>query len=132
MNIDSLNSQNVLARAARWLHKKRDEFLVIQVAYRRGGVGQVRALRATIGQTGADQLVEGYFVTSEGIKDYLFNTSDFIVGDVFQPPQLLDTITEPDGQAWQVVEIGGEPCWRFSDEYENAIRVHTVSEQVAS
>ena len=95
------------------------------VVYTRLGEAGV-TIKATIGNTAAEKLAESELVTSAGVRDYLFRTIDFLVAGVFTPPARLDTVTEADGATWEVVEVAGEPVWRYSDEYRNAIRVHTA------
>lgn len=124
---------NVLKRAAEWLHTRRHDHMTITVTYTRHGQQQGSTLKATVGRTGADQLIESNLVTSAGIRDYIFRTVDFLnQSGVLVPPKPLDTISEGAGAVWQVVEISGEPAWRYSDEYRTAIRVHAISNQVAS
>lgn len=116
---------NQLSNGARWMHARRHEALSSSVLYTRAS-GNQKVIRATIGRTGADQLAESELITSGGIRDYLFRTCDFFINGVFVPPAPRDVIKECDLQIWDVAEIGGEPCWRYSDEYRNAIRVHAV------
>lgn len=114
---------NVLANAAAWLHTQRQANMAADVTYTRLGGSSV-ALKATIGRTDAELLAESELVSSAGIRDFIFRTADFISAGEFIPPGRLDLIEESDGAKWQVVELSGEPVWRFSDEYRNAIRVH--------
>lgn len=117
---------DLLAAAAEWLHGQRAEYLTTTVGYRRQGSATVASFEATIGQTDAKNLPASEFVTSAGIRDYLFRTADFVSGSDLEPPAKRDQIIEPDGTVYEVAELPGEPAWRFSDQHRNAIRVHAV------
>ena len=116
---------NFLASAATWLHGQRHSNMSSSVTYTRFG-GAPQTMAATIGRTDAERLGESELVTTAGVRDYIFRTIDFLVDGVFVPPDRMDSIAEADGATWEVVEVAGEPVWRYSDEYRNAIRVHTA------
>jgi hypothetical protein len=117
---------DLLKSGAAWLNATRAAKLASNVTYRRGGSGTGFTLAGTVGRTEADQVAEGDLISSAGIRDFIFTTSDFDVSSVFTPPAARDTVEDEDGILWQVAEIGGEPCWRYSDAHKNAIRVHVI------
>jgi len=121
----------MLADAASWLHNQRHDHLSSPVTYYRAaentqGSPSGTTLQATVGRTAADQLAVDQWISSAGVRDYLVRSQDFTTASVLVPPASRDWIRDADGTEWEVAEIGGEPCWRFSDEYKNALRVHTI------
>jgi hypothetical protein len=114
----------MLSDGAAWLHAKRHQKLVEAVQYQRGTNSPV-ALSATRCRTAGDQMADDQVVIAGQTIDWIFRAEDFEgAGGPF--PQARDKITGADGSIWEVAEISGEDCWRYSDEYQNAIRVHTV------
>lgn len=114
---------NVLRSAAAWLDRQRHERLSEAVTYQRSGASAF-SVNATIGRTGSDQLTEGELVAGVKVRDYIFRAVDLRVSGTFVPPRRGDLVTDADGQVWEVVEIGGEECWRWSTEYKDSVRVH--------
>ena len=53
---------------------------------------------------------------------------DFIinVSELQQLPTRGDTITRPNGVEYTVLSMGTEPQWRYTDQEEIAIRIHTT------
>lgn len=119
---------NLLAHGAAWLHTQRHSHLTDLVVYRVGGNGSGTEKQATRGRTGADQMIQDQLITSGGIDDFIFAAADFDLDAT--PPAPRDTVTDADGFLWEVAEVGGEPCWRYSDQHRNAIRVHVVQSAV--
>lgn len=114
---------NKLRVGAAWLDRKRHEELSEAVTYQRSS-GSGFAINATIGRTGSDQLTEGEMVAGIKVRDYIFRAVDLRVAGTFVAPRRGDLVTDADGQVWEVVEIGGEECWRWSTEYKDSVRVH--------
>lgn len=117
---------DILKSGAAWLNATRAAKMASNVTYRRGGNGSGFAVAGTVGRTEADQVVDASVITSAGIRDFIFSTEAFLVSSTFVPPAIGDTIEEADGALWKVVEIGGEPCWRYSSPHKQSIRVHVV------
>jgi len=115
---------NLLRVGAAWLDRKRHEKLSEAVTYQRVG-GSGFSVDATIGRTGSDQLTEGELVAGLKVRDSLIRAVDLRVSGTFVAPRRGDLVTDADGQVWEVVEIGGEECWRWSTEYKDSVRIHT-------
>jgi hypothetical protein len=115
---------NTLRVGASWLDRRRHEKLSEAVTYQRVG-GSGFAVNATIGRTSSEQLTEGDLVAGLKVRDYIIRAIDLRVAGTFVAPRRGDLITDADGQAWEVVEIGGEECWRWSTEYKDSVRIHT-------
>ena len=121
---------NLLANAATWLHGLRHASLAETITYQRISGGTALSIQGTKGRTAGELLVESEWSGSAGVMDWILRTTDFGPDKgSFRPPALRDTITEADGTVWDVVEIPGEPVWRYSDTFRNAIRVHVVQQQ---
>ncbi|CAN5409543.1 hypothetical protein BH11PLA2_BH11PLA2_34570 [soil metagenome] len=97
-----------------------------QVTYKRGA--QQVALSATVGTT---QIT---FVAADGTqvqvqsRDYLLAAADLVLGSVAVLPRPGDLIVEViAGQTCthQVLDMKGEPSYRFSDAGRTSLRIHT-------
>ena len=117
---------DILKSGAAWLNTIRAAKMATNVTYRRGGVGSGIVMPGTVGRTEADQVIDATMISSAGIRDFIFSTTLFLIDGTFAEPKLGDTITEDDGAVWRVVEIGGEPAWRYSSAFKDSIRVHVV------
>lgn len=114
----------MLQRGAAWLHARRHDKLTETVLYQRVGAITPSPKQATRCRTVTDQMAEDQLLISGQTMDWIFATEDFeSAAGPFPEPR--DRITIGD-EIWQVAAISGEQVWRFSDEYQNAIRVHTV------
>ena len=116
---------DILANAASWLHGRRHATMSSDVVYQRAAGGSALPIKATRGREIGDQLVDNELTSNANQTDWICRKVDFVVSGQFVQPVRLDTVTVG-GQVWEVAEIAGEPCWRYSDEFENAIRIHTV------
>ena len=89
-----------------------------EVEYRRAGGGSVR-LRAVPGRTVFHSRGEhGTWMRVE--------TRDFVVraGDMDFDPQAGDEVSF-DGRVYEVLAPNNEPCWRWSDPFRTARRIHS-------
>ena len=88
-----------------------------EVEYRRLG-GEAKTVKAVVGRTVFRSTdVDGIWTRIE--------TRDFIVPKEFlaSEPQVGDEI-EFLGNAYEVLSPAGEPCWRWSDAFHTAYRIH--------
>jgi len=103
------------------------------VTYQRIGYSGVTTMKATIGRSDSEQAIEGEFVSSASKRDYILRSADLLVATVFEPPRPGDRITETvTGAVYEVCEEGLDRCWRFSDEFGQAVRVRTKMVSVGS
>lgn len=61
-------------------------------------------------------------------RDFLIATAELILAGAVTLPARGDTISETVGDTtytYEVLELNGEPAWRFADEYRQQLRVHT-------
>jgi hypothetical protein len=109
----------MLQSAAQWLDGMRRAHLVRTIGYQRTSTGVVTNVAATVGQT-IFRLNDTSGATVRLVsRDYLVSA-----GDLQFPPAEGDVITDA-GRRYEVLDIAGEGCWRFSDPYGQTYRIHT-------
>ena len=126
---------DLLQTGAAWLAAQMQKFASQSVVYVRGT--QSIPLLATIGRTEFEES-DAYGVVQRVVsRDYLFPASALASLTGSSRPQRDDEIHETrDGvlYRYQVIAPQGEPHWRYSDAYQQSLRVHTklISEDVVS
>lgn len=113
---------DLLEQSSAWLEDQRHTFRTRDVTYRRGGESMV--LRATIGRTQFTREDPHGVVLETEMRDYLFRSEDLVLASAATVPERGDRI-EDQGFTYEVLPLGSEPPWRYSDPYRNTIRVHT-------
>jgi len=116
----------LLQQGSRWLEDRRHEHLTRSVTYQRG-VNSV-TLQATIGKTVFDQQDQFGVVQRTESRDFLVRAIDLTFAGRQTLPQAGDRIVESDGAPsllYEVVSIGAEPPFRFSDPERATLRIHT-------
>jgi len=117
---------DLLKTGSEWLERKRTEHATRTVTYVRGA--ESVEVAASIGRT-VFRLDKGYGVTEHvEARDYLVLTDDLGLGGAPEFPQAGDRIHEAEGDKdfiYEVMAPGNEPCWRYSDPYKQALRIHT-------
>jgi hypothetical protein len=117
---------DLLEQSAAWLEEMRLKFLTRPVTYVREG--ESITVRATVGRT-VFRIARDYgiFERTES-RDYLVTADELVLRGNAVLPARGDTIREADGDSVHIYEVmapGGEPCWRWSDGYRRALRIHT-------
>jgi hypothetical protein len=100
-----------------WLKGQRELHMSASIEYRKGA--SIFLVSATVGKS--------TFNLNDSVgAQIVIKTRDFIVGaDILQiEPEAGDKI-ESNGEVFEVVCPGGEPCWRWSDAYNRTKRIHT-------
>jgi len=119
-------SPNLLTTGSDWLADTLKDHAGTAVTYYRGALSV--DLTATVGQSERDvEGADGVLITAES-HDFLILTADLILGGQQVEPAPGDLIRETAGgttYVWEVLPIGGVPCWRYSDPDRKAIRIHT-------
>lgn len=59
------------------------------------------------------------------MRDWLIVPGDLVIDEAEVLPIQGDTITDDSGFVWRVVDIDGEPCWRYTNSAKVQIRVHS-------
>lgn len=115
-----------LEAAQKWLAQQLTEHATRSVVYHRGHE-QVE-LPATIGKS-AYQLDDGAGMrTRAQVRDYLIDTHLLVLDGLATLPRAGDQVRESDGEkiyVYEVMALGGEPPWRYSDPVRLKLRVHT-------
>jgi hypothetical protein len=117
---------NLLGKAVEWLDGQRVRHLSEPVAYWRGTA--VVVLPAAVGRTEFEVDNGTGVLEKVESRDFLIRTSDLVLGGENVLPERGDQIRETkDGltYVYEVMAPGREPCWRYSDPYRRALRVHT-------
>lgn len=111
----------MLREGMKWLDEQRKQFMSGPVVYRtdRGAGMETFDIQATFGKT-SYEIADGYGAT---IKTHVI---DFLISaeDLTFEPQAGDVIVA-DGRKHEVMDLGGESCWRWSDPYRMTMRIHT-------
>jgi hypothetical protein len=111
---------DLLASGFAWLRGQREQHMATAVSYRgAGGVLVGTVTTATLGRT-------TFRFTDDYGQSVRIVSADFIISadDLPDEPQPGDLI-ERNGQAYEVTNINGEPCWRWTDSYHGSRRIHT-------
>lgn len=117
---------DMLRRGQSWLADKLKTHASQSVTYRRDNI-EVK-VAATIGRSMYEQDDgEGVIVRSQ-VRDYLIDTADLLSSEIGSLPKRGDEIHEVDGNLihiYEVMALGGDPPWRYSDPFRLKLRIHT-------
>jgi hypothetical protein len=91
------------------------------VTYTRGG--QSVTLAAWVGRTAFKRSAENGAALVWGERDYLFPAAALVIAGAPAVPQKGDRVTEG-ALTFEVMAVGDEPVWRYSDQTRRFIRVH--------
>jgi hypothetical protein len=117
---------DLLEQSSAWLDGQRKKFLAKAVTYCRG---QAEAeVLATVGRTTFE--IESSTGVAERFesRDFIITAADLVLDGAAVLPERGDRIRETVGNQtliYEVVGPGSEPCWRYSDPYRLALRIHT-------
>ncbi len=67
-------------------------------------------------------------VTRSQVRDFLIDTRSLLESIIGSLPRRGDTIVEIDGDhtfIFEVMALGGDPPWRYSDPFRLKLRIHT-------
>jgi hypothetical protein len=67
-------------------------------------------------------------VTRSQVRDFLIDTFSLLDSLIGSLPRRGDTIIEIDGDTtfvFEVMALGGDPPWRYSDPFRLKLRIHT-------
>ena len=94
----------------------------ITITYSRGDSG-VGGIPATVGRTLTEMLTGDVMVLYEN-RDFLIQSALLILDGELVVPKNGDRITEASGQAYEVLELPGQPCWAWIDGGREVMRIH--------
>jgi hypothetical protein len=117
---------DLLDKGSAWLEGQRKKHATREVTYRRGVESVV--VKTTIGRTLFEQDDGAGVIVRMQVRDYLIDTADLVLASEPTLPAKGDRIEEIDaGQkhTYEVLPLGGEQHWRYSDPYRRTLRIHT-------
>ena len=117
---------DLLETGSNWLQDQRKKHITRTVTYRRG-VDSV-SVQATVGRTVFEQDDGSGVIVRTEVRDYLIDTADLVLAGQPALPERGDRIEEIEGGkkfTYEVMTLGTEPHWRYSDPYRRTLRVHT-------
>jgi len=117
---------DLLDKGSAWLEGQRKKHATREVTYRRGMDAVV--VKATIGRTLFEQDDGAGVIVRMQVRDYLIDTVDLVLAGEQTLPIKGDRIEEIDAglkHTHEVLPLGGEQHWRYSDPYRRTLRIHT-------
>ena len=108
---------DMLRQGADWLEQMRTQHCSSPVEYRRGD--DTVAVNATFGRTSYEVADESGFTIGAHIWDFLI-----LANDLGLEPEPGDVIAA-NGRKYEVMNLGGDGCWRWSDPFRRTYRIHT-------
>lgn len=112
-----------LAEAATLIRQRLQQCASSLVDYRRDS--QSVRLAATRGVSTGPMFDQAGFPLGIQTCDFIVTASELRFDGIPVVPQLGDRITTDDGAVYEVLEIPGEGCFRNSDRYGIALRIHS-------
>ena len=107
----------MLADASSWLTDKLKEHAASQVEYRRDAV--TFAVQAVFGKTDYEVQDESGLKVGGFVCDFLI-----VPADLPWDPEVGDVIAA-NGRQYEVLDLGPEGCWRWTDGHQTMRRIHT-------
>jgi hypothetical protein len=113
--------------AAAGLHgyKTQQAIMGVDITYSRPSASQsVVITKAVPGRSNHDLSQDGMIIEQVKSRDYLILTSALVLGGVQTLPLKGDRITEG-SKTYAILAVGVEAQWRYTDQSEQLIRIHT-------
>jgi len=79
-------------------------------------------IAATLGKTEYEKSDQYGLPVGATATDFLVSAADF--AGTFGEPQVGDRVVA-DGAVYEVLELPGQGCWRWTDGFGNTMRIHT-------
>ena len=108
---------DLLQQGSQWLEGMRTEHASSPVTYRRGETEV--SVNATFGKTDFEIAEESGLTVGAHVWDFLV-----LAADLGLEPEPGDVVAA-NGRKYEVMNLGGEGCWRWSDPYRQTYRIHT-------
>ena len=118
--------KDVLRDGQSWLAAKLKQFASREVIYRRDD--QSTVVNATIGTTKGEQDAGDGLILQTEIRDYLIDAADLSLDGTLTLPERGDLIIEVESGVrftYEVLPIGNQKPWRYSDPFRLKLRIHT-------
>jgi len=107
---------DLLQQGSQWLEQMRTSHCSSLVEYRRPP--DVKSVRATYGRTRCQVANESGLTVNAQAWDFLVRADE--LGLVPEPGDVI----EANGRRYEVMNFGGDGCWRWSDPYRLTYRIH--------
>ncbi len=117
---------DMLRDGLEWLRRKQSEFASIEVAYWRD-VESI-TVNATLGETSYEIEDEYGITVKTQLMDFLIASEDLTLGGARTEPKVGDCIRvarEARIDVYEVMTLGAESCYRYSDPHNITLRIHT-------
>lgn len=117
---------DILRSGQAWLAGKLTQHASRHVVYRRDELGV--ELSATIAKSEYEQDDGDGIITRAQVRDFLIDTDSLLLSIIGTLPRRGDRIVEIDGDTtfiFEVMSIGSDPPWRYSDPFRIKLRIHT-------
>lgn len=108
---------DLLRQGVAWLDQQRIAHCSSPVEYRRSP--DAITVGATYGKTDVELADASGLTIGSHVWDFLIPASELGL-----EPEPGDVIAA-DGRQYEVMNLGGEGCWRWSDPYRSTYRIHT-------
>jgi hypothetical protein len=106
-----------LRQGSQWLEQMRTSHCASLVEYRRSS--ECLTVHATFGKTGFEVAEESGLTIHAHVWDFLILADE--LGFAPEPGDMIAA----NGRMYEVMNLGGEGCWRWSDPYHQTYRIHT-------
>jgi len=109
-----------------WLAGKLTSHAAREVTYQRGE--SQSSVLAMIGKTVAEQDSGDGLIMRMEIRDYLIDTTSLVLDGQQVLPERGDLIIETEdgkGLTYEILPIGSDRAWRYSDPFRLKLRIHT-------
>ena len=118
---------DLLRQGSQWLAGVLKQHAASQVTYSRPPTDDEEEpleseIAATLGKTDYEKLDQYGLPVGATATDFLVSATDFT--GTFGEPQVGDRIVFA-GAVFEVLELPGQGCWRWSDGFGNTMRIHT-------
>ena len=113
---------NILKAGTQWLSDMRIKHMSEAITYKRSS--STVTVMGTPGKTDYDVADESGLRVGSQVTDFLIIAADLILGGTATTPQHGDQIIFS-GSVYEVLNLPGDGCWRYSDPYKIALRIHT-------
>jgi len=111
---------DLLRQGSQWLEQMRTTHCSSPVEYRRPP--DAITVSATYGKTDVELADESGLTINAHVWDFLI-LADAFWQEGFEPEP--GDVIAADGRRYEVMNLGGEGCWRWSDPYRTTYRIHT-------
>jgi len=108
---------DLLREGSQWLEQMRTSHCSSPVEYRHDP--DAFAVNATYGKTDFEVADESGLTVQSHVWDFLI-----LADELGFEPEPGDVIAA-DGRRYEVMNLGGDGCWRWSDPYRQTYRIHT-------